>query len=144
MLKHAHQRSRCVLLAAGSLKHVRMYGCEWGRGAESFQSLRLPPLPLHRWHCVIVQRELKTDTGVLHLWCCRALPAHYGVVIQKHSPKGPPHRISLSKACYGYRDLRQRATLHQQVLVVVCVFVCVGKLPKNNLLNAYIWTIVAQ
>jgi len=65
---------------------------------------------LTRRHCVLKQI----------LRCCifdaaRAQPAHYEVVIQKYSPEGPLHRISLSKVCYGYHDLRQRATLQQQV-----------------------------
>lgn len=71
-----------------------------------------PPLPLHRWHCTIVHCELKQILGCCIFDVARALPAHYRVVIQKHSPEVPPHRISLSRACYGYHDLRQRATLH--------------------------------
>lgn len=87
----------------------------WTRVVKSLSVFLGPPLPLprYRWHCTIVHRELKQIPGCCIFDAAWALPAHYEVVIQKHSPEGWAHHISLSKACYGYHDLRQRATLHQ-------------------------------
>lgn len=150
-IKRRHQQSRRMLEWGRQITvwaHVRMFGCEYSSLLESFRSLSLsvilmgppPPLPLYSWHCTIVHRELKQIPGCCIFDAARALPAHYGVVIQKHSPEGPPHRISLSKACYGYHDLRQRATLHQWVLRRGAR----AELTKNNFVNIHIWTTVVQ
>lgn len=98
---------------------LKMYGCEFWAGGRKLSVFHHapppPPPPPYRWHCTIVHRDLKQILGCCIFDAAWALPAHYGVVIQKNSPEGSPHHISLSKACYSYHDLRQRASLHQML-----------------------------
>lgn len=52
----------------------------------------------------------------------------------RNSTEGSSHHISLSKACYGYHDLRQRAILHHLALRVV------GLTKNNSTTKQYQWS----